>query len=84
MLFVFSAGNAGDGNDTNDPGEGKADSIQSPATAKNVVTVGASEEQRDITNLVTAGPAPPAPCGRRKPTTAPGGLFEPRQRGHRD
>ena len=42
MLFVFSAGNAGDGDDdANDPGDGTADTIQSPATAKNVITVGA-------------------------------------------
>ena len=55
MLFVFSAGNAGGGNNdaNHDPGQGTANTIQSPATAKNVVTVGAQEEQRVITNLVT-------------------------------
>ena len=55
MLFVFSAGNDGDGDDdfNQDTGNGTPDSIQSPATAKNVITVGASELVRNITNLVT-------------------------------
>ncbi len=51
VLFVFSAGNAGGGDDTG--GGGDADSILSPATAKNVVTVGAVEQLRYITNIVT-------------------------------
>ena len=41
LVFVFSAGNAGAGDD--DGTGGSADSIQSPATAKNVITVGALE-----------------------------------------
>ena len=53
VLFVFSAGNDGNGDDTTDPGNGTADSIASPATAKNVITVGAIEELRNITNQVT-------------------------------
>ena len=53
VLFVFSAGNAGDGNDDINADAGQPDSIQSPATAKDVLTVGATEEERDITNLVT-------------------------------
>jgi subtilisin-like proprotein convertase family protein len=54
MLFVFSAGNAGGpGDDSDDPGGGYRDTIQSPATAKNVVSVGAIQEWRDITNQVT-------------------------------
>ena len=53
VLFVFSAGNAGNGDDTTDPGSGTPDSIESPATAKNVITVGAIQEFRDITNQVT-------------------------------
>ena len=52
VLFVFSAGNAGNGDDTTDPGSGTPDSIESPATAKNVITVGAIQEFRDITNQV--------------------------------
>src|ERR1035437_4873182 len=52
VLFVFSAGNFGNGDDTIDPGGGKADTIQSPATAKNVITVGALQEFRNITNKV--------------------------------
>lgn len=53
LLFVFAAGNegAGDVNGT----FGVADSILSPATAKNVITVGALELPRNITNeLVTS------------------------------
>jgi subtilisin-like proprotein convertase family protein len=50
VTFVFSAGNAGSGND-NGLG-GAAESIESPATAKNVITVGALEQPRGITNDV--------------------------------
>ncbi len=53
VLFVFSAGNAGNGNDSEDLGGGTADSILSPATAKDVITVGAVQEERNITNSVT-------------------------------
>ena len=50
ILFVFGAGNAGSGADD---GSGSVpDSIQSPATAKNVITVGAIEQPRHITNRV--------------------------------
>ena len=47
VLFVFAAGNGGDsqGNGSSTP-----DTIASPATAKNVITVGALEQERDITN----------------------------------
>ena len=51
VLFVFSAGN--DGNGDNDGENGNADSILSPGTAKNVITVGSLEELRLITNIVT-------------------------------
>jgi subtilisin family serine protease len=51
VLFVFSAGNDGGGG--TDGTGGTPDSILSPATAKNVVTVGALEEERGITNIVT-------------------------------
>jgi subtilisin-like proprotein convertase family protein len=50
VLFVFSAGNNGSGDDTGTGGQ--LDSIQSPATAKNVITVGALEQPRNITNVV--------------------------------
>ncbi|PWU18687.1 MAG: hypothetical protein C5B50_08300 [Verrucomicrobia bacterium] len=57
MLFVFAAGNQGGGN--NDGAGGVAGSVQSPGTAKNVVTVGAAEQLRSITNLVwQCTPAP--------------------------
>lgn len=44
MLIVYSAGNAG--TDADDDGVVDLDSIGSPATAKNIVTVGASESSR--------------------------------------
>ena len=50
LLFVFAAGNAGGGAD--DGLGGEADSIRSPGTAKNVITVGAIEQPRNITNTV--------------------------------
>ena len=50
LLIVFGAGNAGSGAD-NGTG-GSPDSIQSPGTAKNVITVGAIEQPRGITNEV--------------------------------
>jgi subtilisin-like proprotein convertase family protein len=53
ISYVFSAGNSGSGSD-NGTG-GNKDSILSPATAKNVITVGATEEQRMITNDVVVG-----------------------------
>ncbi|MGA3283012.1 MAG: S8 family serine peptidase [Verrucomicrobiota bacterium] len=53
VLFVFAAGNLGNGDDGNSPGSGTPDSIESPATAKNVITVGAIQELRNITNAVT-------------------------------
>ena len=53
VLFVFAAGNAGNGSDSEDLGGGTADSIESPATAKDVITVGALQEDRNITNVVT-------------------------------
>ncbi|HEV2694505.1 MAG TPA: S8 family serine peptidase, partial [Verrucomicrobiae bacterium] len=52
VLFVFAAGNDGNGAD-NGTG-GFEDSIGSPGTAKDVITVGALEELRNITNIVTA------------------------------
>jgi autotransporter-associated beta strand protein len=45
LLFVFAAGNNGNG----------AGTINSPATAKNVITVGASDSPRFITNEVYEG-----------------------------
>jgi len=51
VLFVFAAGNDGGGD--NDGVEGTGDSILSPGTAKNVITVGALEQLRYITNIVT-------------------------------
>jgi subtilisin-like proprotein convertase family protein len=49
LLFVFSAGNNGVGNDGGQSGE--PDVISAPATAKNVIAVGATELGRFITNL---------------------------------
>jgi subtilisin family serine protease/subtilisin-like proprotein convertase family protein len=51
VLYVFSVGNGGGGSDGG--GSGTPGTVQSPATAKNVVSVGAIELPRDITNIVT-------------------------------
>jgi subtilisin-like proprotein convertase family protein len=51
VLFVFAAGNEGGGNDGG--GGGDPDTITSPGTAKDVITVGALEQFRNITNVVT-------------------------------
>ncbi|MEI9863673.1 MAG: S8 family serine peptidase [Limisphaerales bacterium] len=51
VLFVFAAGNDGGGND--DGGGGDSDTILSPGTSKNVITVGALEQLRNITNSYT-------------------------------
>ena len=53
VLFVFAAGDEGNGDDSSDPGAGTADTVDSPGTAKNVITVGAIQEDRNITNQVT-------------------------------
>jgi len=50
LLFVFAAGNSGNGED--DGTGGVQDSIVSPANAKNVITVGALESERRITDEV--------------------------------
>jgi subtilisin-like proprotein convertase family protein len=50
LLFVFPAGNVGRG--TDDGNGGTPDSIQSPGTAKNVITVGAIESPRWIANQI--------------------------------
>jgi subtilisin-like proprotein convertase family protein len=51
VLFVFAAGNDGFGQIGGN--NNTADTIDSPGTAKNVITVGALEEARNITNYVT-------------------------------
>jgi subtilisin-like proprotein convertase family protein len=51
VLFVFAAGNDGGGDDNG--GGGFPDTILSPGTAKDVITVGALEQLRNITNVVT-------------------------------
>ena len=53
ILYVFSAGNARNRNQQGRGGE--SDSISSPATAKNVITVGAIETLRYITNSIKTG-----------------------------
>ncbi|MCZ7639226.1 MAG: S8 family serine peptidase [Verrucomicrobia bacterium] len=52
LLYVFAAGNEAYGND--DGSGGNPGSILSPATAKNVITVGATENLRPITYEVVA------------------------------
>jgi len=51
ITYVFAAGNDGFGNDNGLGGE--AGSVGSPATAKNVITVGALESLRNLTNFYT-------------------------------
>ena len=51
ICYVFSAGNSGGGSD--DGGGGFAETILSPGTAKNVITVGAVEQMRFITLITT-------------------------------
>jgi subtilisin-like proprotein convertase family protein len=51
LLFVFAAGDAGAGGDNGV--DGHASTINSPATAKNVITVGATDSPRFITNVVS-------------------------------
>ena len=89
VLFVFASGNNGGGNDDGSGGAG--DTILSPGTAKNVITVGALEQLRNITNIVTTI------TGDRTADDQPGRLlagvdgfqrsggvlFFARQRGHR-
>jgi subtilisin-like proprotein convertase family protein len=55
LLYVFAAGDNG-GGAANGLG-GTADSVISPATAKNVITVGAIEHLRNITNSVITSDA---------------------------
>jgi subtilisin-like proprotein convertase family protein len=54
LLYVFPSGNEGGANGFdagNDGGSGgNADTVESPGTAKNVITVGAVEQFRDVTN----------------------------------
>jgi subtilisin-like proprotein convertase family protein len=56
ITYVFAAGNAGGGDDSG--GSGSANTVSSPATAKNAITVGAIEQARNITNK-TRIPNPP-------------------------
>lgn len=50
MLYVFSAGNSGFGGDNGQGGD--FDSVNSPGNAKNVITVGALESLRNLTNAL--------------------------------
>ncbi len=49
VMYVFAAGNAGDGG-ANGLGGG-ADTVSAPGNAKNVITVGALESARNLTNI---------------------------------
>ncbi|HKQ37608.1 MAG TPA: S8 family serine peptidase [Verrucomicrobiae bacterium] len=48
MIFVFAAGNSGAGDTEGDVDTG--DTVESPATGKNVISVGAFENLRNLTN----------------------------------
>ncbi len=65
LLLVFSAGDAGGGDD--DGTGGTPDSIESPGTAKNVITVGAIEQFRNITNQVWNCPNGTNSCTTNQP-----------------
>ncbi|HAO78134.1 MAG TPA: hypothetical protein DCQ92_03980, partial [Verrucomicrobia subdivision 3 bacterium] len=73
VLFVFAAGNNGGGN--SDGAGGSADTIMSPGTAKNVITVGALEQLRNITNIVTLSITPAS--GTNAPTTNQSAYWQP-------
>lgn len=53
ILYVFAAGNSGFG--TTNGTVGRSDTVLAPATAKNVISVGAVENRRDLTNETFAG-----------------------------
>ena len=85
VLFVFAAGNDGGGDETIGGG-GSPDTIVSPATAKNVITVGALEQLRNITNIRHRRRTAQfkRSRGSRRPKRLSGGrIIQPRQRGHR-
>ena len=83
LLFVFAAGDSGNGNDNG--GGGQQGSIVSPATAKNVITVGAIDAARFITNKVSLTDQRPTQFFSQDGQQQFGGLvFQLRQRGRRD
>jgi subtilisin-like proprotein convertase family protein len=63
VIYVFAAGNGGNGGDDGQGGD--ADTVLSPASAKNVISVGASELPRNITNDVYVTDV----CSGAAPTT---------------
>src|SRR5262249_40627691 len=65
LLYVFAAGNKGGG--LNDGTGGSCETIQSPATAKNVITVGAVEQRRFITNETWTCESGPGSCHTNAP-----------------
>lgn len=69
LIYVFAAGNNGQGGD--DGQGGGPDTVLSPAVAKNVITVGASELPRFITNNVfqcdSCDTNNPNPCTTNQP-----------------
>jgi subtilisin-like proprotein convertase family protein len=52
LIYVFAAGNNGSGDDSGDGLGGQPDSLSSPGVGKNIITVGASDLPRNITNQV--------------------------------
>ena len=70
VSIVFAAGNEGGGNTTGSGGI--PGTINSPATAKNVITVGAVENLRTITNQTWTCVTDPQPqCATNQPWLAP-------------
>lgn len=68
VLYVFAAGNNGGGVD--DGTGGTADTVLSPGSAKNIITVGASELPRNITNDVTTCDSCGGGCSTNQPWQA--------------
>lgn len=77
MLFVFSAGNDGFGGI--DGLGGSDDTVSSPATAKNVITVGALESLRQLTNEVVIDTNGVVVLPRNVDTNAPTGTYTTNQ-----
>lgn len=54
LIYVFAAGNGGNGDSSGDGLGGQPDTLSSPAVGKNVISVGASQLPRFITNITYA------------------------------
>ena len=85
VLFVFSAGNDGNGDDTTDPGSGTPDTHSVAGHGQKRHHRRRLEELRNITNQVTNADGTVSTPWQPETSTSyrSGRFFEPRQRGHR-